>query len=294
MQIRYNTQSASRPYNGLTMRTFPRAVAAGVLAAFFFVAAPRALGQDVRVPLSIDQGVLLLHARINNVGPLLFVFDPGSGAFITTYAQARLGKQSARTLRIGGASIAESMPVFPGDPAQLDPGYDTRLGVLAGSIGPDLLRHYVVRVDFPKKDLALIPFRQFSAPRGAAALRLRFDPFGMPVIDARVDHATGPFELDLRAPTTMLFKPFADAHDLSRRYASAPVLKSAGTRVQHSLSQIELGPYTVKDVPTWFSADTSGKFAQRTIGGLLGNNVLSHFVVTLDYRSGIVYLERSK
>ena len=276
------------------MRTFPRAVAAGVLAALFFAAAPRALGQKTEVPLLIDQGVLLLHAQVNSAGPLLFVFDPGAGAFITTYAQARLSKQSVRTLRIGGASIAESMPVLPGDPAQLYPEHDTRLGVLAGSIGPDLLRHYVVRVDFPRKDLALVPFRQFTAPRGAAALRLRFDPFGMPVIDARVDHATGRFELDLRAPTTMLFKPFADEHDLSRRYASAPVLKSAGTRVQHSLSQIELGPYVVRDVPTWFSTETSGKFAQRTIGGLLGNNVLSHFVITLDYRSGIAYLERAK
>ena len=276
------------------MRMFPRAVAAGVLAALFLAAVPRALGKDTEVPLLIDQGVLLLHAQINDVGPLLFVFDPGAGAFITTYAQTRLGNKPARTLRIGGASIPESMPVFPGDPAQLYPVHDTRLGVLAGSIGPDLLSHYVVRVDFSRKNLALIPFSQFTAPRGAAALRLRFDPFGMPVIDARVDHAPGRFELDLRAPTTMLFKPFADERDFTRRYASAPVLKRAGTSVQHSLSQIELGPYAVKDVPTWFSADTSGKFAQRTIGGLLGNNVLSHFVITLDYRRGIVYLERSK
>ncbi len=145
-------------------------------------------------------------------------------------------------------------------------------------------------IDYGKRTITLTPFAQATPPPGAVALALRIDEFSMPVIAASADGHPGAFELDVRASSSMVFKPFAQRSGLSARYAGAPILKNSENGVQHTLASFVLGPYSVRNVPTWFSSATKGKFASDSNAGLLGNNVLSHFVVTLNYRRRIVYI----
>ena len=235
--------------------------------------------REVRVPLVIDKGVLFVKAGVDGSRPMLFIFDPGAASYITRYGAAQLRPSDERTLAVGSIAITEQLPVLKGDPMQLDPKHDERLGQIAGTIGSELLNRLVVRIDYRHHEMTLLNPSDFQPPK-TDGLSLRIDPYGVPSIPAAVNGVRGPFELDVRAPSSMLFTPFA---------------QSLGFRVsqmeKRRVSSVRIAGWEQTNVPVWISNATSGKFAAHTPLGLLGNDVLDAYVVTFDYHRGMAYLE---
>jgi hypothetical protein len=214
------------------------------------------------VPIEIEHGVLFVRGELNGVSGLRFVLDPGAGDFLTAYGSSRLHRSQAKELRIGTARVPVTMEVAP------DEANET-----AGSIGPSLLKRYALTIDYAASTLTLIPLGSFTPPRNASRLPLSFDEYGMPVVDAVVDERPARFELDVRAPSSMLFAPF---------------LKRSG--IAHKVNTVSIAGHNLYAVRFWFATDTSGKFASTTTAGLLGNNVWSNFVLTLDYGHAAAYI----
>lgn len=239
-----------------------------------------------------EGGVLLVPATVDGAGPLLFMFDPGANDLYTSYARERLNGRAPRIICVSGACYSATMGYFGGDPAQLDPQHASSGGTIAGSLGPELLRHYVARIDYRSSTLTLIAPEDFRPPRSATPIALRLDSYGLPVAPASVDGIPGLFEIDVRAPSSMLFRPFLERAGLGRRYAKTPVVRRSGMRVAHAVRSVRLQGVTVRSVPFWFSADTSGKFASGEVAGLLGNDVLSHFELTFDFPHRSVYVRK--
>lgn len=236
---------------------------------------------NVTVPVHNENGVLLVDAALDGARPLLFTFDPGAGDLYTRDARALLNGRAPKNVCLSSACFTANMQYFDADPAQLYPQHDASLGAIGGSIGPALLHSYVAEIDYRASTLTLIPPAHFAAPRGVEPLPLRSDSSGMPVVAAAVDGTTALFELDVRAPTSMLFTPFLDRTGLGRAYASTPVVKKS-MFAAHAVRRVQISGVELHGVPFWFSTASNGKFAAGDVAGLLGNNVLSHFVVTLD------------
>jgi hypothetical protein len=112
----------------------------------------------------------------------------------------------------------------------------------------------------------------------------------MPVARALVDGIPVPFELDIRAGTSMLFGPFLDRTGLRRTYRDAPVLRQSSALAARAVRRVQVNGVELRDMPFWFSNAATGKFANPGVGGLLANNVLSHFVVTFDEPDHKVFL----
>lgn len=155
-----------------------------------------------------------------------------------------------------------------------------------------MLRHYITRIDYRASTLTLLPPSQFRPPAEAKQLALSFDASGVPAVAAAVDGKRALFELDVRAPTSMLFSPFLARTGLHRTYARTPVVKQSRTMYSHPVHTVTMSGFGLHDVPFWFSTGKAGKFASSDVAGLLGNNVLSHFVVTIDLPHRRVYLTR--
>jgi hypothetical protein len=241
-------------------------------------------------PLINENGVLFVRGTIEGSTPMLFVFDPGAADFLTTAAKSSMHGNEV-LLRVGDASIRERLDVLPGDPQQLVPRHDASLGVIGGSVGPGFLRRYAVRVDYSRSTIAFVALDHFVAPRDAVVLPITLDHEGLPAVHGSADSVSGSFELDLRAPTSMLFTQFIQKYGFSARYAGKPVVKQSGVGSQYSLETLGIGPLAVRNVPTWFSKATEGKFFGGDTDGLIGNDALDHFVVTLDYHSMKAYFE---
>jgi hypothetical protein len=250
-------------------------------------------GKTAIVKLSQEHGVLYVQATIDGVGPLLMTFDPGAGDVYTSYTRTRLNGRIPEKVCLSTACVHVSMEYVDGDPNQLDPRHDARKGTIAGSVGLAFLRRYVARINYHDSTLALLSAAAFRPRSDEVRLPLAFDSYGLPVVHATLDGISAPFELDVRAPTSMLFRPFLERTGLSRFYAAAPVMRRSGTLVAHAVRTVNVAGFQLRDVPFWFSTATHGKFANPTVAGLLGNDVLSHFVLTLDFSHRAAYVETS-
>ena len=233
------------------------------------------LASSLTVPMKQEHGVLYLQVRVDGAGPLLVTFDPGGEDVYTSYARTHLNGRAPKTVCLSSACYPARMQYIDGDPNQLDPQHDSHAGIIAGSIGPSLLREYVACVDYRNSTLTLTPATVFRAPPAARALPLTFDSYQMPVAQAEVDGVAAPLEIDVRAGTSMLFSPFVARTKLDR------------TRVVHT---VKIAGYTLQDVRITSSMATSGKFASSEVAGLLGNNLLSRFALTLDFQHRNAYL----
>jgi ketosteroid isomerase-like protein len=237
----------------------------------------------VSMHLRQENGVLLVDARVNGAGPMLFTLDPGESDLYTAYTRKQLHGSVPQTVCLSDACFSANMEYLDGDPNQIDPKHDPSLGIIAGSIGPQLLRRYVVQIDYRSSTLTLIPPAQFHAPPDAPPLALRFDSNGVPAVQGAVDGIGGELELDVRAPRSMLFTPFLDRTGMRRKYSGkSPAVRS-----------VQIGSVDLHDVPMRFSTDSTGKFASSDVAGLLGNNILSRCVVTFDLPHRSAYLRLS-
>jgi ketosteroid isomerase-like protein len=244
----------------------------------------------VTIPLRNENGVLLFEATVDDVGPLLFTLDPGGKDVYTTYTRDKLNGAAPKTVCLSGACFPAAMEYFEGDGNALFPRHDPATGALAGSIGPALLQHYVAQIDYKSSALTLISPQHFHPPAGSKAFPLRYDAFGLPLLPAVVDGIRGDFELDVRARTSMLFTRFLDQTGLRSKYAHTPVAKQSASLIAHAVRNTQVSGISIPGAPFWFATDTSGKFAGGAVAGLLGNNVLSHFIVTIDEPQKKVYL----
>ena len=254
---------------------------------------PAAPDPPISVTLQNEGGVLLVPASLDGVGPMLFALDPGANDLYTSYARDRLSGHSPQNVCVAAACYRTAMQLFSGRPEALAPRHDSAKGTLAGSIGPELLRNYVTRIDYKASTLTLTAAERYDAPPGAMRVPLRFDSFGLPVVSATVDGVAGVFEIDVRAPTSMLFRPFLERNGIAARYGSAPVVRQNGALLAHAIHSVRVAGASLNAVPFWFSTDRTGKFSSAEVAGLLGNNVLSHFEVTFDYPHRSVYLTRA-
>lgn len=235
--------------------------------------------QSVTVPIEMVRGVIVLHGSLDGV-PLLLSFDPGATDFLTPSGKSRMNGRRPEELRIGAASA----------PAVMESSDDSSLPGIDGSVGPALLKRYAVTLRYAASTLTLTPLGAFTPPPNALKLPLTFDEYGLPVIAATIDGKPARFELDVRAPSSLLFTPFLKTSGIGKKYASAPIAKQSGTRVAHDIATISIAGQPVHHVTAWFSTDTSGKFASASVAGLLGNNFWSKFDLTLDYGAKAAYL----
>jgi hypothetical protein len=239
--------------------------------------AGRITGTRALVPISVDHGVIVFNATIDGRGPFAFTFDPGAQGVLTTVASVPLGLTTGKmhhvkTIQMGIASIDDiDLPVYAGAATDLFPQRTSGLQPIAGSLGPEILDRFDVRLDYTADAMTLAPPRNLgcAAPARSERFVLQEDD-DIPLVHATVDGHDGLFQFDLRAPTSlMLFKPFLERTGES------------GTNVVRSLS---IGGTVLHDVPARFLTSTTGKFASRTEAGLLGSALLSRFVTTIDYR----------
>lgn len=246
--------------------------------------AGRLSGARASVPISLDHGVTVFDATVDGRGPFAIVLDPGAQGVLTTVASTPLGlaigkMNRVKTIQIGTASIEDiDLAAYPGAATDLFPRRTPGLSPIAGTLGPEILDRFALRLDYATNTMTLAPPGSLGCKGPGVEERFVLqEDDDIPLVHASVDGHDGLFQFDLRAPTSlMLFKPFLDRTGVS------------GSNAVQSLS---IGGIVLHAVPARFLTSTVGKFASRTEAGLLGSALLSHFVTTIDYRHRTICFE---
>lgn len=249
---------------------------------------------EISVPMRLDHGVIFFDATLDGKGPYAFILDPGAQGAVSADTLRKLGlpvtESAGLDVTMGTAVIGKVMlQTVDGDGSSLYPKHDPAGPPIAGALGPEILKHFALRVDYAHATLTLTPLDGFKYRGTGTALPVAFHDV-IPLITASVDGISGLFAYDIRAPgKAMLFHPFLERNGLLARYGVAP---DAGHPViPGTLHSLQLAGTTLTGQPVNFVGLTSGKFAAADEAGILGYDVLSQFVTTVDYRDGVIYFE---
>lgn len=264
------------------------------------------------VPFDMEDGEIGFTVKINGQPSRVFLDSGASGIALSQQVATHLGLKTAGFLEARGyGGSTDLRPILinsfevPGAvqlnnvaaiaidlPESLN-SYFTR--PLAGFVGYDLLAHFVVRIDFPRKQLTFIAANAFRPmPADGMALPIELDS-DVPSIEAKLDALPlARFLLDTGDEAALrLYSPFVAQNGLDKRYPHGAVSVGGGIGGVSRSRVTRVGAFTVAGVtfhslPADFSLDPKGS-ASLVNAGSLGARLLSRFVVTFDYPHNRVF-----
>jgi hypothetical protein len=268
-------------------------------------------------------GVLVISGKVNNSPDSLnFILDTGSGGIsLDSLTCVELGlavTPSDQFIRgIGGvkrlfyaANNSLQLPGLTVDSLNFhisDYGFISSVyGVpIDGIIGYSFLKQYIVQVNYDSMKLFVYtPGRYVYEPGGSM-----LNPFinNIPVIPAGLrnqDPYSTRYYFDMGAGLCLM---------LSNRFVTDSCLFCGPRQRKHKFIQTEaqgltgkismtqtvvqglkVGPYYFRKVPTYLFDDVSNVTAYPSLGGLIGNDLLRRFNVTLNYPQKQIYLKPNK
>jgi len=297
-------------------------VRAAVVIALAILAAPRAAQvAPVVLPFELVNRHIMLPVSVNGGAPLAFIFDTGDRVAILDLDRARtLGLALGSDIRVGGVGSTPaagnllngtrftipglagfSQPVVAALPlARLA----TRLGHdFDGILGTDFIRQFVVEIDYAARVLRLHDRGAFVYAGAGESMPVRLNGSGHPLIEATVtpiggEPIAGTFVVDVGSGATLaLYSPFVADHGLPGagvKTITAMGMAGAGgegTGRIGRVASLRIGRVTLPRPITVFSEDTSGAFADKTLAGNIGYEILRRFRIFLDYGHNRMVLE---
>jgi hypothetical protein len=238
-----------------------------------------------------------------DTGAAVTVIDPG-------YA-ASLGLESSGSIKASGAgqTVDASFVTLPPlsiqgitfDSQQVASievsGLFKKMGMdVAGVLGYDFLSRFVTKVDYANQRISLYDPATFEYTGGGEIVdaALRDNLFTLPMsVDGKY---SGAWSVDLGAGGTTFFYSFAEKNHLLNLKGFETLAGGAGgyfTMRVGKFANVDLAGFDLRDqvfsVPL---AKGAGAFGMREETGNIGNNILRHFVLYLDYSKQQVIFEK--
>ena len=268
------------------------------------------------VPFDTDDGEIGLNVRLNGQPARVFLDSGASTIALSQQTATRLGLKSQGFLEArgyggstdlhpilvsrlevpGAVQLTEVTAVALEMPDTLN-SYFTH--PIAGFVGYDLLAHFVVRIDFPRRQITFIqPDAFHPSAQDGKVLPLDLDG-NVPSIEAQFDALPSQrFLVDTGDEAALrLYSPFVAQYGLDKKYPHGIMTAGGGiggvsrSRVTRTRS-LKVAGVTLRGVPTDFSLDPKGG-ASVVNAGSLGVSLLSRFVVTFDYPHSRLYFKPS-
>lgn len=263
----------------------------------------------------LSGGVILVQAKFNNISePFNFILDTGSGAISldsSTTAEFKIPHVSSGRSVNGIAGIREvdyarnNSLVFPGLKVDSLDFYINDYDILSsvygekidGIIGYSFLSRYIVNINFDSLRIEIFKPGKFLYPQGGTLLHPLFTALPIqPLIikDARTVNAN--FYIDTGAGLCFLMsKQFNDDSSVLKRKRK-PVsiqVQGLGGKKQMLLTvikEVQIGPYKFRKVPTNILDDEFNATSYPFLGGLIGNDILRRFNITINYPKREIHL----
>jgi Aspartyl protease len=272
----------------------------------------------LRIPLEIDNNLILLRVNVNDSKPLKFIFDTGASiSAIHSKRAAELGLKSQGQfrgdatggriqgsttegveLRVPGAKVSDlriASFAFP-----TPPGFD-----FDGVIGCDFIKQFVVEIDYLKGIMNLYDPRTYRYAGRGKTIPLILIGRNTPLVYAKIlltgrAPVNARLEVDTGGDNAILVNsPFAKNRKLfeAMQNTTQDARNGAGGNQQvitGRANAVELGSFTLNDVPVQLSLDTEGAGASKENDGLIGGEIFRRFKVILDFSRKQMILEPNK
>jgi len=279
--------------------------------------------KPIEIPFRLVENVVWLQVRVNNSRPLNFMLDTAAGAdavnrrvadelklpLVEMGTRANVGAGDGVTrmafvpnvqTSVGEANyVSSAIGAIPLD--SVSGGFGEAFD---GALGYDLLRRWVVTIDYQRRKLVLHSNATFEYEGSGRIIPLRVSA-GVPITSGTLvlngEEYSGDFIIDapFRGSVT-LATPFIagnallDAMRSSGRRLLETELRGVGGTSKNAIGRVSAFRFagiTFESPIVGFANATGGALARRDIAGTIGAEILHHFRVTLDYPHDRLILE---
>ena len=240
-----------------------------------------------------------------------WVLDTGAGATVIDSAYAaEIGLEPSGEFKAVGAgkTVAATFVDLPGYSVQgiefnaqkaaaiSIAGLFKRAGIdIAGVLGYDFLSRFVTKIDFAAKKISFYLPDSFKYEGSGVVLDapLRENMFALPMTIA--GKYSGVWSLDIGASNTSFFYTYAEKNGLLGMKGMEGIAGGAGGYFKiltAKFNSVEIDGFRLGEQLISVPLEKSGALGAREETGNLGNDILRHFVVYLDYKHQQVILEK--
>lgn len=282
-----------------------------------------AFSQDLvtSVPFELFGNHIFITVSVDDSEPVDFIFDTGDGLAVIDLDVAnnlRLGmdhkasKTSAQG-SISGALIKHNKIEINDVKLEDIELYSTNLNHLEqsvgrnidGIIGYDLLKNYVVTVDYDDMAFKLYDPASFKYEGKGEGFKFKLDSY-IPHITCTVKLNNGEvfeeeFFINTGAGTTMDFNTVFAAKqkviDKTGDHYSYPVVgieKEETLHYEGRVMSFGFGEILFENLPVGISQAKHGVQHNKKVAGILGNGLLRRFNITYDYDNSMIYFETNQ
>lgn len=258
---------------------------------------------------------IMVPIMINDQGPFHMVFDTGGVNTLMPETAKKLKLKTTNAGFGGGAGdkeipikqvkiknykvghiLMEDQDFYVMDLSQIKKAFNFK--DFDGIIGYELLKKYIVTINYDDKKLIFNTFKDFK-PKGS---KINFRLYGdKPVISATVQGKDTEFLVDTGDRSSFtLFKKFSDQHKLSKYFKKQEVISGYGVGGPiparlGSIPSLKLNnKINLSKTPARLPLTKTGFFAQSDLGGSIGNGILQDFEVSFNYKDNEMYLSPGK
>jgi hypothetical protein len=264
-------------------------------------------------------GVVVIQGLLDGVPDTLqFILDTGSaGISLDTGTCIRLGiplTPSDRVVRgLGGSKqvsfamhrtlslpglVVDSLDFHVNDYELISQVYGLQVD---GIIGHSLLNRYIVNVDYDKEVINIYSKGKLNYPRGGLLLKPSLTL--IPIIAAPLRNGKAQslnrYYFDTGAGMCLLLSNqfVKDSGLLSSRKRQRKIIQTeaqglGGKMEMHitTIQEFKIGNYSFRNVPVYLFDDKTNITAYPFLGGMIGNDLLRRFNITLNYPKKEIYL----
>ena len=272
---------------------------------------------SVKIPFESSSNLILLQARVNDSAPLWFIFDTGADSTVIDSQLAKVLRLKPRGKEVGtGSAGTATALIFRGVSIRLPNVEALNLKIAAlpidflssplgrkisGVIGNDILKEFVVEVDYASQVINLYEPRSYQYSGPGEVIPITLDD-NLPFVRARIalekrSPVEGKFELDSGSTGAITFNtPFVNKYkllDSISRTSQSRVGGVGGTAQAFSgrVKAMRLGSFELENSVARFSRATRGDDASAKYDGLIGGEIFRRFKVVFDFSRRQMILE---
>lgn len=271
---------------------------------------------EASLPLEFRSDHTLVQVTLNGKGPYRFFLDTGGANVISPSVAKALGLEAKGAVQGGGVGSGEEAfalvkvarvglgEAWMGDQTFLViPSLEAigpKMGMdIAGVVGWELFRRFVVRVDSGSTRLTLAVPRTWTYRGRGVAVPFTFNEH-QPQVAGELDGIPGRFDLDTGSGSTLdVYGPFAKEHRLKEKAArSIRTVTGEGVGGEvwgdvYRAHELKLGGVAMADPVVALADATAGAFAKEGAAGNVGQGFLKRFDLVFDYSRKTIWFERN-
>jgi predicted aspartyl protease len=277
-----------------------------------------ATGNSAKIPLEIDNNIILMRVRVNNSEPLKFIFDTGASVSVISAELAKkLGLKTEGQVQgtATGGSIEASL--IKGVTLSVEGAKVSNQLIAAisfgaiqcfefdGIIGYDFINQFIVEIDYVNRIMNLNDPKTYSYAGKGEIVPLSFVDERTPVTQVKIglegsDPVVASLEVDTGGDGTFIINnPFVEKHKLVEAIPKTVEGRSVGVGGDEKsllgrVKSAQLGQLLIENPTVALLQDKEGKGAGEGYDGIIGGEIFRRFKVIIDYSRKQMILEPNK